>query len=87
MAATLYDELENNWSIDKRVFFAEETDIALSNPSDSFAFWTTSTDPAAPTIQVRRSNPSGPKSMRGVVIPAGTYLWLGGDGAAICVET
>jgi hypothetical protein len=87
MPANPFPDLENEWSASSRSFFAVETDILLSNPSDSMLFFTTSADTATPVVGVRHCNPVSPKSARAMTMPAGTYLWLGGDGAIANIET
>lgn len=86
MSSNPYPNLSDTWSASARYTASGQTDVAVSNPSDSFLFWSETDDDTEPTTAVRKTNPIGPKQTRAWTLPDGKRLWLGGKGAYANVE-
>lgn len=85
MASQLFDGLLNEWQAGKKLTFGAETDIAISNPSDSFGFVDVTTG-GVPGGKVRDALVIGPKARPvGMKMQAGEELYFGGSGAKIFV--
>ncbi len=85
MASQLFDGLLDQWQDAKKLVFVAETDIAISNPSDSFGFVDITTG-GLPVNEVRTATVIGPKARPvGMKMQAGEELYFGGSGAKIFV--
>lgn len=86
MSSNPFDDLTDEWQEGKRYTASGDTPITLSNPSDSYLFWTETDNDTESSTAVRRTNPIGPKQSRSWTLPDGKRLWMGGAGAYANLE-
>lgn len=83
--AALITGLTDEWQADKSITFTVQTGIIVSNPSDSYLFFSYTTG-GLPPEPVRQTRVLAPKTTSdGFVMEAGEVLHFGGAGAAAYV--